>query len=154
MSTDISKEMWKAMDESPNVMLSLIDSNEHAEPMRVQLDKEADSEFWFYTTQSNRVAKGGRAMVQFVSKGHDVFACISGNLVPETRQEIIDKYWSKPVSAWYENGKEDPELLMLRMDLKDAEIWSADPSIKGMFKLFTGKKVNPDEMGKHGHVPL
>ncbi|MDO6749663.1 hypothetical protein [Gilvimarinus sp. 1_MG-2023] len=38
------------------------------------------------------------------------------------------------------------------MELKDAEIWTADPSIKGMFKLFTGKQIDPDEMGDHARV--
>ena len=152
MSTDMSKAMWEALADSPNVMLGLTGTNDHSEPMRVQLDKDANREFWFYTTTTNRVAKGGPAMVQFSSKGHDLFACISGTLVPETRPEIIDKYWSKPVSAWYEKGKDDPSLLMMRMELKDAEIWTADPSIKGMFKLFTGKQIDPDEMGDHARV--
>ncbi|QPG04716.1 pyridoxamine 5'-phosphate oxidase family protein [Salinimonas marina] len=154
MSEDIRTKMWKAMADSPNVMVSLCENNEHGEPMRAQLDKEANSEFWFYTTKSNRIAPGGKAMVQFSSKGHDVFACIRGTLVAETRQEIIDKYWSKPVAAWYEKGKEDPSLLMLRFDLDDAEIWEADPGIKGMYKMMTGKDIEPEEMGKHDQVNL
>ncbi|WP_218354017.1 pyridoxamine 5'-phosphate oxidase family protein [Alteromonas lipotrueiana] len=154
MSKDIRTKMWKAMDDSPNVIVSLCENNEHGEPMRAQLDKDANSEFWFYTTKSNRAAKGGKAMVQFSSKGHDVFACIRGTLVEETRKEIIDKYWSKPVEAWYEHGKEDPSLLMLRFELDDAEIWEADPGIKGMYKMMTGKDIKPEEMGEHDQVKL
>ena len=93
-------------------------------------------------------------MIHFASKGHDVFACIRGTLVTENRKEIIDKYWSNPVEAWYEEGKEDPHLLMLRFELNDAEIWDADPSLKGVFKMLTGKNVKPDEMGDHGTVNL
>jgi len=154
MSEDIRKKMWKAMADSPNVMVSLTGNDEHAEPMHAVLDKEADSEFWFYTKKGNRIAPGGKAMVHFSSKGHDIFACISGELIKEERQAIIDKYWSKQVAAWYENGKDDPELLMLRLDLQDAEIWHADPGIKGMYKLMTGKNIDPEEMGDHANVKL
>jgi len=99
MSSDIKKAMWKAMSDSPKVMVSLIGEDMHAEPMYAQLDKEADGEFWFYTSRDNRIAKGGKAMVHFASKGHDVFACIRGTLTVESRKEIIDKYWSNPVEA-------------------------------------------------------
>ena len=90
----------------------------------------------------------------FASKGHDVFACIRGNLTVESRKEVIDKYWSNPVEAWFEKGKEDPSLLMLRFELTDAEVWDADPSLKGMFKMMTGKTVKPGEMGEHEKVEL
>jgi len=99
MSSDIKKTMWKAMSDSPKVMVSLVGEDMHAEPMYAQLDKDADSEFWFYTSRDNRIAKGGKAMVHFASKGHDVFACIRGNLTVESRKEVIDKYWSNPVET-------------------------------------------------------
>ena len=62
MSHDIREKMWKAMADSPIVMLGLTDSNEHREPMHAQLDKDANSAFWFYTTKTNRNAAGGKAM--------------------------------------------------------------------------------------------
>ncbi|WP_137167500.1 pyridoxamine 5'-phosphate oxidase family protein [Salinimonas lutimaris] len=154
MTADIRTTMWKAMADSPNVMVNLTAKYQHAEPMRAQLDEDADSEFWFYTTKTNRIAEGGEAMVQFASKGHDVFACIRGVLVKEDRQEIIDKYWSNAVEAWYEKGKEDPSLQMMRLELKDAEIWQADPGFKGIFKMLRGKNVEPEEMGEHEKVNL
>ncbi len=154
MSSDIRTTMWKAMADSPNVMVSLTANDEHAEPMHAQLDKDADSEFWFYTTKDNRIAQGGKAMVHFAAKGHDVFACIRGTLVEETREEIIDKYWSKQVAAWYDEGRKDPSMMMLRFELDDAEIWDVDASFKGMFKLMTGKTVDPEEMGDHDKVNL
>ena len=152
MSSTITQEMWQAMSDSPYLMISLMNASGHSEPMRAQLDKDANGHFWFYTTKTNRIAAGGHAMAQFVSKGHKLFACISGDLVEETRQDIIDKYWSNGVEAWYENGKQDASLKMMRFNLVDAEVWSVDPSIKGMFKIATGKTVDPDEMGDHGKI--
>lgn len=152
MSDSIVKKMWKSMADSPYVMASLQSSQQHSEPMRAQLDPEADDCFWFYTTKSNRLAAGGKAMVQFSAKDHKVFACISGTLSEVKDSDTIDKYWSNQVEAWYEDGREDEQLLMLRFDLNDAEIWTVDPDISGMIKLATGATIKPDEMGDHNVV--
>lgn len=154
MSDDIRKRMWTAMADSPFVMVKLDGSHDHAEPMTAQLDKDADGAFWFFTGRDNRIAPGGPAMVQVASKGHDLFACISGNLVEETDPAVIDRHWSNTVEAWYPGGRNDPNLLMLRFDLDDAEIWAMDASIKGLFKLLTGKTVKPKEMADHAVVDL
>lgn len=152
MSSELTKEMWETMADSPYVMISLNQAEGHSEPMRAQLDEDANGRFWFYTTQSNRIAAGGKAMAQFVGKKHQLFACIAGVLEEETDQSIIDKYWSNAVEAWYEEGKEDPSLKMMRFELSNAEVWTVDPSIAGMLKLGTGATIEPDEMGEHGKI--
>lgn len=157
MSQDVDrarKEFWEKLDDSPFVMVSLQDEDAHAAPMTAILDKGADHQFWFYTTRDNRLASGGAAMVHFASKGHDLFACVSGTLVGETDPEIIKRYWNNAVEAWYEGGRDDPNLLMLRFELGDAEIWEADPGIKGSFKLLTGMTMKPGDAGEHVRTAL
>jgi len=150
----IKQDMWTAMADSPFVMIGLEGDGQHSEPMTAQLDPDADGKFWFYTMTDNRIAKGGAAMAQFVSKDHKLFACIAGTLTAETDPAIIDKYWSNDVAAWYDGGRDDPKLLMLRFELSEAEIWERDASVKGLFKMLTGQKVEGDEVGKHAEVAL
>ena len=151
---EIREEFWETFADSPFVMIALESDHRHAIPMRAQLDKDANSAIWFYTSRDNRLARGGPAMMQFVAKGHDMFACISGTLSEETSEERKDKHWSNAVEAWYEQGRQDPSLLMLRMDLHDAEVWEADPGVVGMFKMMTGMTMKGDEMGDHAKVAL
>ena len=151
---EIREEFWESIADSPFVMIALDSGHEHSIPMRAQLDKDANSAIWFYTSRDNRLATGGPAMMQYAAKGHDLFACVSGNLTEETDPAIIDKHWSKPVEAWYEQGRQDPSLLMLRFDLGNAEIWEADPGVTGLFKMMTGMTMKGDEMGEHAKVPL
>lgn len=152
--SDIRKQMWQALASSPFLMIERTGSGEHAEPMTAQLDPDADGEFWFYTRRDNRLAQGGRAMAQFSSKGHDLFACISGTLSEETDPAVIDRYWSGGVEAWFEGGRNDPNMLMLRFDLDDAEIWEADMTVRGLFKMLTGGKIERGEAGRHAEVAL
>jgi len=149
MKKDIREEFWHAFEDSPYIMMKLEGASGHAEPMTAQLDREAHHEIWFFTRRDNRIAAGGKAMGQFVSKGHDVFACVDGTLVEETRRELWDKHWSNFAESWFPDGKDDPNVIMLRLDIAEAEVWVSDPSIKGKFKMLTGKEVKPSEVGKH-----
>jgi general stress protein 26 len=150
----IRQDMWKAMAASPFVMLGLVEDSQHFEPMYAALDPDADGEFWFYTKKDNRVAKGGPATAQFVSKGHDLYASIRGKLVEETDPAVIDRYWTKQVEAWYEQGRQDPSLKMLRFELDDAEIWETDHSLTGKFKMLTGNTIYDREAGSHTATSL
>ena len=152
--TEIRERFWKELSESPFLMVGLQGSQEHNLPMTAQLDPEANHCFWFYTTKDNRLAPAGSAMAQYASKDHDLFACIDGTLAPETDPAIIDRYWSKQVEAWYPEGRNDPNLLMLRFDLNTAEIWRAEMSIKGVFKMMFGGDVRSEMKGKHAEVSL
>ena len=154
MSDDIKQQFWKALADSPYVMLGATGEREHHIPMNAQLDKDAHGAFWFFTATDNRLAAGGPAMAQFASKGHDLFACISGTLVRENDRAVLDKLWNNSIAAWYPDGKDDPKLVLLRFDLDDAEIWTADPSVKGMFKLATGMTMKKSELGQHATVAL
>ena len=151
---DVRERMWEKMAKSPFVMVTLIGSDNHAEPLTAQLDEDADSKFWFYTRKDNRIAPGGPAMAHYASKDHKIFACIRGNLVPETDPAIIDKFWSNITEAWFDGGRNDPNLLMLRFELEDAEIWEGDESLLGKFKMLTGMKISGEEMGRHVETAL
>lgn len=154
MSDDIKQTFWKALADSPYVMVGMTGERAHHIPMNAQLDKDANSAFWFFTATDNRLAAGGPAMAQFAAKGHDLFACISGTLVHENNRAVLDKLWNNSIAAWYPGGKDDPKLVLLRFDLDDAEIWTADPGIKGMFKLATGMTMRDGDLGKHAEVAL
>ena len=153
-ASEVRDRMWEKMAKSPFVMVSLIGSDQHAEPMTAQLDEDVEGKFWFYTGKDNRIAPGGPAMVQFVSKDHKVFACIKGKLAIETDQAVVDRYWSNMVEAWFEGGRNDPSLRMLRFELEIAEIWEGDESLLGKFKMLTGQKISGPEVGRHVETAL
>ncbi|MBH1999141.1 MAG: pyridoxamine 5'-phosphate oxidase family protein [Sphingomonadaceae bacterium] len=153
-TADIRSRFWADLCASPFLMVGLQGSHEHSEPMTAQLDPNANHCFWFYTNRANRIAPGGPAMAQFMSKDHYLFACIHGVLAAETDPVVIDRYWSKEVEAWYPGGRNDPNLLMLRFDLGNAEIWRADLSVKGVFKRMFGGDVRDEMKSKHAEIAL
>lgn len=154
MSDDIKQQFWKALAASPVVMIALDSAHGHSAPMQAQLDKDANGAFWFFTSRDNRIAAGGPAMAQFAAKGHDLFACISGTLCEDHDRATLDRLWSNPVASWFPGGKDDPNLVLLRFDLADSEIWTADVGVIGLFKMATGMTIKPDQTGDHAKVSL
>jgi general stress protein 26 len=149
---ELKKDLWKKMTDSPFVMIGLTGSGEHSEPMTVQLDKDQVDTLWFFIGKDNRLAGGGDAMAQFVSKGHDFFACMSGTARIDNDRGMIDKLWSNQAEAWFPGGKNDPNLALLRFDIADAELWETDMSLSGKLKMVFGGKIKPDEAGSHAKV--
>jgi general stress protein 26 len=144
--------LWKRMSSSPFLMLGLADGHQHSEPLTAQLDEDQVDRLYFFIGRDNRLAAGGAAMAQFVSKGHDFFACLSGTVAIDNDRAMIDKLWSKPVEAWFPGGKDDPNLALLRFDIDDAELWEADLSLGGKLKLLFGGEIKPSEAGSHARV--
>jgi general stress protein 26 len=149
---ELKKHLWKKMTEGPFVMMGLADRGGHSEPLTVQLDKDQVDTLFFFIRKDNRLASGGAAMVQFVSKGQDFFACLSGNASVSNDRAIIDKLWSKPAESWFPGGKTDPNLALLRFDIDDAEMWESDVSVAGKLKMLFGGKIDPEEAGHHARV--
>lgn len=148
----LKQHMWDKLEKGPFMMVGLADGKSHSEPLTAQLDKDQVDTIWFFIGKGNRLAKGGPAMGQFVSKGQDFFACLSGNVTIDNDPAMIDKLWSKPVEAWFPGGKSDPNLALLRFDIDEAELWESDISLTGKLKMLFGGKIKTDEAGSHAVV--
>jgi general stress protein 26 len=133
-------------------MIGLAGSGTHSEPLTAQLDKDQVDTLWFFVGRDNRLVQGGKAMAQYVSKGHDYFACLSGTVRVDNDRAMIDKLWSRPAEAWFPGGKDDPNLALLRFDIDDAELWEADMSLSGKLKMLFGGTIKASEEGSHARV--
>ena len=148
----LEHDLWKKLAESPFVMAGLMDSHEHHIPLTAQLDEDQVDTLFFFIARDNRLARGGAAMAQFASKGHDFFACLSGRARVDDNPALIDKLWSKQAEAWFPGGRNDPNLALLRFEIESAERWAADISLGGRLKMLIGGTINPSEEGSHAKV--
>lgn len=150
--TELKHDFWERMEDSPILMVGLTGVPEHSEPLTAQLDKDQVDTLFFFIARDNRLAKGGPAMAQFVSKGHDFFACLRGTARVDNDPAMIDKLWSNQVEAWFPGGRNDPKLALLRLDIDSAELWETDMSLSGRLKMLVGGKIRPSEDGSHAKV--
>jgi len=159
---EFEEKFWSALKSDMTMMLGLDGVEEgHARPMTAQLDGDRRGPVWFFTSTENTLAHrlssgiGGhdRAIATFTSKGHDLFATLHGSLHVESDRKILDRLWNRFVAAWYE-GKDDPKLVLLRLDAERAEIWDDASSLIAGLKLMLGVDPKQDYKDKVAEVDL
>jgi general stress protein 26 len=165
MSTDpndkaaVEKRLWKELDDARFGMLGLMNAHQHFQPMTAFAEPEG-GQVWFFTRDDTDLAKsasgGAEAMLIVQSKDQEFQACIGGVLSTARDTTRIDKYWNPIVAAWFPDGKDDPALTLLRLDVRDAELWIS----KGGPARFAWEvaKANltdsPPDLGDKAHVKL
>ena len=132
--TDAKTQLFDEIDNIHAGMLGVDGSGLHMQPMAPQLDRDA-STVWFFTKKSTELVKAldasGHAHFCVVGKDHDYHACVSGPLTERFDPSVRDRYWNAVVEAWFEGGKDDPDLTMLALTMRSAKIWaSTDSSLK------------------------
>ncbi len=162
---EIKAKFWKALKSDMTMFLGLAEGDDgHARPMTAQLDDEGfDSDeyhgpIWFFSSTDNglyqQITGGSRAMAHFVSKGHDVWATVHGSFAQSHDRAVIDRLWNRFVAAWYEGGKDDPKLALIRLDPETAEIWIDASSAVAGIKMLLGIDPKEDYKDKVAEVTL
>jgi general stress protein 26 len=140
---EIEARFWKDLKASPFVMLGLDGARDgHTQPMTAQFEG-THGPLWFFATKDNSLTlalkESSRAIATFTGKGHDLFASIHGTLSLDTDKATIDRLWNPQAAAWYEGGKDDPKLALLRLDTDRAQIWLGGSSIGAAIQRLLGR---------------
>ena len=160
--TELAEKLWKSLKSDMTVMLGLSDAEEgHSRPMTAQVLEDEDSPggpIYFFTAKDtelvNALKQRGRAVAHFASKGHEVFASIHGELSVDNDPVMIDRLWNRFVAAWYEGGKNDPKLTLLRLDPEYAQVWLNEHTLVTGIKLLLGRDPKKDYRDKVADVRL
>lgn len=158
---EIEAKFWKALKSDMTAMLGLTGREPgHAQPMTAQLEDEQEGRgpIYFFTAKDvdlvQALGSGGPAGLQFASKGHELFASVQGRLTPDNDRATIDRLWNRFVAAWFEGGKDDPKLQLLRFDPEEAQIWLNENSTFAGIKLLLGVDPKQDYKDKVAEVSL
>ena len=160
--TRLTKLFWTALDDSPFMMLGLEGvEDDQTRPMTAQVDQPDDGDkdeggpIYFFASKTDGVGQSisgpSRAVATFAAKDHTLFAHVHGNLVPTNDRAVIERLWNPFVASWYKDGKDDPDLQLLRFDTEDATIWEAAKgstlkaaALKALFNVDPGKEHSKD----------
>ena len=156
---ELEAKFWSALKSDMTLMLGLDGVEEaHPRPMTAQIEGENGGPIWFFTAKDTElvqhIGRGGDAIATFASKGHDLFATMHGRLSLDNDRAVIDRLWNRYVAAWYEGGKDDPKLALLRLDPERAEIWGDASSFVAGIKMLIGIDPKQDYKDKVAEVSL
>lgn len=130
-SEQVEDRLWAEIDKGRFGMLGLLGSHQHFQPMTAFTEKPQGL-IWFFTHRGSNLTRrvaatpddgGQEAMFIVQARDQDLQACIGGTLHHDHDLDRIERYWSPMVEAWYPEGRDDPELTLLRLDCRDAQVW-------------------------------
>ncbi len=134
------------------------DGKLHSRPMATQ-EAEFDGSVWFLSRQSSGKVTDiqHQAHVNLAySDGKHSFVTLAGVAEIQKDRKKIDELWNPLYKAWFPDGKDDPEITVIKVQVEEAEYWEAPPNaivrnVKILSAAITGGKVS---VGEHEKVTL
>ena len=145
---EIEHKFWKGLRSDMTVMLSC--DGAPPRPMASLVEGDEDrGPIWFFTSADSdlaRATEGGskHGMMTFVDKGHSIWASAEGQLAQSNDRATIDRLWNPYTAAWFEDGKDDPKLRLIRFDAREAQLWEDGSSLVAGFKALIGSDPKED----------
>lgn len=140
---ELETRFWKALKSDMTMMVGLASVDEgHPRPLTAQIEGDEGGPIWFFSstdTEMVKTLKGRRrAVASFVSKGHDLFAAVHGTIRIDNDRAVIDRLWNRYVAAWYQEGKDDPKLALIRFEPDEGQVWLDGSSLVAGVKILLG----------------
>ncbi len=166
--TENTKQHLKELLESFDTAMLITRAGEldHARPMTVaQIESTSASDpsvgttIWFVTRQdapkSEEIQKDARVSATFQADRR--FVALSGHAELVTDHAKVRELWRPGWKVWFPDGKDDPHLVLIKVQVTDAEFWdnAGAKRIRFAFEaaraLFTKKRAELVS-GQHGRV--
>ena len=156
--TDDVKKLAKLIKGIKVAMMTTRDDDGtlRARPMQTQ-NEEFDGTLWFFTQASSHkvveVDHEHQVNVTYAEPSENRYVSVSGTATLVRDKAKIDQLWTPVLKAWFPDGKEDPDVALLRVDVSKAEYWdqpsSAIVKLAGFTKaVLTGQQYHPGENEK------
>jgi len=140
-------------------MLTTVDEKGdlHSRPMSSNGDIDPEGDVWFFTSASSHkvseIEKLPKVNVSFADPDNQHYISISGTAQLVRDRNKIEELWRPEFKMWFPEGKDDPDVALLRISLEKAEYWDSPSSTVGfMFNfvssLVTGKEADHGENKK------
>jgi len=151
LKNDPKAVLWEALAGETAVMLGIEGVTDFMKPMAAKPDIDADV-IWFFTDKRSetfgKVTGEPAAGICISDSQENFWADIKGRIKVVDDPEVVANKWSVDVEAWYDNGKEDPNLQLMAFTPEEAEV-SASTANPISFSWQTAKAILGDQDKPH-----
>jgi general stress protein 26 len=133
---DARARIWSLIKDIKVAMLATWneDSHEaHSRPMMALQCDEFDGVLWFFTGKSSRKADEVRdshqALLSYADPKGMNYVSITGHATLTDDRAMIERLWTDYAKIWFPDGKDDPNLTLLRFEAEKAEFWEAPNAV-------------------------
>ena len=122
------------------------------------LKLDAEGEIIFFTAaKSHKVEEltdDHSVNLAYADKGENLYVSIRGRARLDRDSDTIDELWSPAQKIFFPDGKDDPNLMVLRVRVRDASYWEGSSNM--LERAFDFAKAmldeSPGDLGKQGHL--
>lgn len=160
---DQQKRFSEILNDFRTAMLTTVgtDGIPRSRPMQVS-NVDDQNQVWFFTDVDSGKADEIRSneTVAITLQGGGKFLSMSGTAEIVKDQNKINELWSEPNKVWFPEGKDAPNVILLKVDPSEGEFWDTS-GIKGlryMFRAgmayFEGRDVDTEGLNVNAKVNL
>jgi len=133
----------------------------HGRPMAVA-EIEPSGELWFVTSRSSEKTREVLANARALATGQQrgAYVSVSGRMAIVEDSARVRALWRDLWKVWFPNGKDDPELVLMRLSPESGEYWSTGGTagVRYLFEaakaLITGQRPAEGDPEQHGRAQL
>jgi len=112
------------------------------------LDFDADGVLWFATDATSEKAANIRLRphigLSYADHHANSYVSISGPARLVHDREKIDALWSPAMSVFFPQGKDDPNLVLIRVEIERAEFWDGPGTLVGKMLYLAAAAITGD----------
>ena len=126
-------------------------------PMSHYADPEQGA-LWFITAEGTDLVEatrgGPKLAAHVIGSGPDeLYARIEGKLELSNDRAKLDELWNAVASTWFEDGKQDDDIRLLKLSISAAEVWATTGGIGFLYQVAKSKVTGEQpDMGEHFEV--
>lgn len=133
----------------------------HAWPMTTSETSLGAKEIWFIGDKTSDVVKdiqnNPKVGLSYATQDEKNYVSVSANAELSTDKDKLEELWSPVYNAFFEHGKEDPNVQLIKVVPHGVECWLSGSSTVNMFKMVSaalqdGKTA--EDMGEQFSISL
>ena len=130
----------------------------HARPMTTQ-QTEFDGDLWFIGSKDSEgvhdMGQRPQVNVSYSDPDGSNYVSLTGTAELVEDRAKLDELWSDFYKTYFEGGKEDPNIQLIRINAHGAELWEGPGKVKALYELAKGAVTGQrGDMGTNETVRL
>jgi general stress protein 26 len=137
------KRLLALMEDFSVAMMTTIqprDGSLHCRPMMAQAPG-FDGNLWFFSrfasSKVDEIRAGSQVNLSFSDPNNGCYLSVSGAAYVERDYQKMQELWSEVYRSWFPLGLEEPDMVLLRIEVSEAEIWDAGTKANGELLKFS-----------------
>ena len=101
---------------------------------------EEDGFLWFFTSINSKLIddliEQDNVNISYTDIGRNLYISVKGQAILVRSKTKIEQFWNPLAKVWFPKGIEDPDLVLIKIQVNQAEIWDS-----GSSKILTWAKI-------------